>query len=77
MGDIMISCGEKTETDTERDISEAIGALADGWQLRSTAREDIFDWVVKGGRPKSNGLGKSGSITPRLRLYRQKVLWNR
>jgi hypothetical protein len=48
----MISCGEKMETDTERDILEVIGALADRWELCSMDREDFFDWVAKGGRPK-------------------------
>ena len=30
----MISVGEKTEAEPEKDILEAVGALKDGWGLR-------------------------------------------
>ena len=29
----MISVGEKTEAEPEKDISEAVGVLEDGWEL--------------------------------------------
>ena len=32
-GVIMISIGEKTEAEPEKDISEAVGVLEDRWEL--------------------------------------------
>jgi hypothetical protein len=34
--------GEKTDEKSEKELSEAMGALGDGWDLRSTEKEHIL-----------------------------------
>jgi len=43
----MISVDEKTEAELEKDISEAVGALGDGWELRFMLSRHILTVVVK------------------------------
>jgi hypothetical protein len=53
VGVIMISVDEKTEAELEKDISEAVGALGDGWELRFMLSRHILTVGSQGGSPKS------------------------